>query len=117
MWNQFVSWSGIAVSRGPISRADKAHIVAWVLPLMFRRHVTKPVTAILHRRLPVWCLMLRLRRHDGAWWIVPTDRVGIHASRRLGGKAWIEGDLILIVEGKCRASGWMEDGTLESETL
>jgi hypothetical protein len=49
--------------------------------------------------------------------MVPSDRIGVHATRRLGGKSWIEGDLILIVAGQCRACGWIEDGKLESETL
>ena len=117
MWNQFLSWSGIVVSRGPISRADKARIVAQVLPLMFRHHVTKPIAAVMHRRLPVWCLMLRLRRYHGDWWIIPRNKVGVHASRRLGGRNWIEGDLILISQGRCIAYGWLDDGRLESEAL
>lgn len=117
MWNHFISWSGIAVSLGPISNADKTRIIARVLPLMFRRHLVKPVVAILHRRLPVWCLTLRLRRHQGDWWAVPSDGVGVHASRRLGGRGWVEGDLIRIVGGRAVGYGWMEDGKLESEML
>ena len=117
MWNQFVSWSGIVVSRGPISSADKARIVAQVLPLMFRRYVTEPIVAGMHRRLPVWCLMLRLRRYDEDWWVIPNDEVGVHASRRLGGKAWIEGDLILVVGNKAAGYGWIEEGKLEREML
>jgi len=117
MWNQFVSWSGIVVSPGPISRVEKTRIVAWVLPLMVRRHVVKPVTKVLQQRLPMWCLMVRLRRHDGYWWEIPSDAVGVHASRRLGGRSWIEGDLIRIVGGKCIAYGWIEAGKLESEAL
>lgn len=117
MWNQFILWSGIALSEGSISLADKARILVWALPLIFRHRVTDPVTALLHRRLPVRFLTLRLRRHDGAWWMVPSDKVGVHASRRLGGKGWREGDFILIAGRSALASGWIEDGKLESEVL
>lgn len=95
MWNRFISWAGLHPIEATSLR-DRAAVVGFVLTGRWRRDVRDPIVKALHQSLPVAFLKLRLRR-QGEWWRVPSDAVGVHASRRLsGGYALRAGDLIKI---------------------
>ncbi len=101
----------------PLNIKDRIVIIAWSALPWLRVHVRDPVVEVVQRHAPLPLLLRRLEPLGDGWYRVPIWQAGVHLSRRLGGKAWTEEDLVQIVDGRATAVGWIENGKIESEAL
>lgn len=101
----------------PLTVKDRITLFRWSAWPWLRAFVVDPTIAIAQRVTPLPLLLRRLEPLGDGWYRIPNWQAGVHVSRRLGGKAWREDELVRIVDVRATAVGWFENGRIESEAL
>lgn len=98
-WKTFVRWVSLDLPGDDLTPRERWQVVYQAVGPSIRNRCGLPTRDWLHRHLPTWILMRRLRPMDGQWYRIPSIPVALHVWRRLGYQVR-EHELVKIEQGQ-----------------
>ena len=107
-WAVFLRWALNPALIEGLTKRQRWEVVAWSIGPGIRHHYIRPAEAWLHRHLPTWILIPRLRPLGSGWYRIPSTSAALHLERRLGVHV-LEDHFVRIEHGRVTAIGLIDE--------
>lgn len=101
-WNAFTRWGNLDLTAEGLTAPQRWEVVCGTIGPGLRHHYVRPSRDWLHRHMPTWILMRRLRRMGSRWYRIPSVPIALHVWHRLGIRVR-EHEFVRIEHGEIQA--------------